>query len=199
MADIDAGTLSGIDDASASSDIENGLSAGTLAGVMDGFASATSPNGGVASADVWARDMLELVFSQPMRVEAALLDPASYTIDAETAGVAVRVEEVFSKRDPATGELKPSTTSVFFLVTEFTVGARYAITALTTLLTIVGITMKPGKTTARFYGRRTKIDDMMESRPSPYDMAPHARHRVIVEGALRELDLIGGTRNDDLP
>jgi hypothetical protein len=149
--------------------------------------------GAVARVDVMASDMLELVFSQPMRAAPALFDAANYSVSPDGDEQAVRVREAINYTDA------PTLVRVFLVVSEFTVGGRYTVTVAQQLRTTSGGVMHSGKRSAKFIGRRTKLDEAIESRSPMYSMAPGGVYRALLMAVMREDDLLGGSRRDRLP
>lgn len=147
---------------------------------------------GTLSAEVWANDLIELVFEEAMSNNANLQNPSNYSI-APTAGGASLI--ISSVRTPNT----PSATSIYLVVAGLVIGTEYTITASTSLVSAFGLALSSSANTAKFEGRLTKIDSAIKSFPSLYDMSPNSLIRNIVNAIFRQDDLLGGYRFDRLP
>jgi hypothetical protein len=147
----------------------------------------------VATVEVWAGDLIELNFGSQMANNAALQDAASYTIlsDGLVPGSisALQVQQVL-----AGNFSNPS--SIFLVVSPFTIGERYTVTVDSACVDITGVSINFSANYAKFYGRRTKIDSVLENRPNLYDIGSTAELRYVLNALIRSDDHIGGSRLD---
>jgi hypothetical protein len=86
-----------------------------------------------------------------------------------------------------------STTVVYLVVTEPTVGKTYSI-VFRSLYSITGEVVDP--ILCKFIARPTKQDAVIRTRPGFYDMTPESTLRKVMSAIARQDDLIGGSRND---
>lgn len=145
---------------------------------------AVSGSGQLLEVNVWARDLLELVFSPLMKVDTAMQNPLSYTITkVDDAGQDITVTAV-----------KPGnalTATRIFLVTTFaTPGTLYEVSVPGDLLTSLGVGMDH-ESVARFRAHRTKVDGQL-MRSTMYDTRPNAVFRQLLNAIGYEDHLIGG-------
>lgn len=149
-------------------------------------------NGAVVGADVWARDLVEVTFDQNMNNNSNLKNPVNYSITAtDPSSLVVRVESV------RTGK-SFSASSILLVVSRFTVGAEYTVVVSSAVTTTAGDSLFISENSAKFIGRNTKIDSAVTSRPAMYDTTITSRLRSILNAIMREDELIGGSRSDDL-
>lgn len=148
----------------------------------------------VKSADVWARDYLEVNFSRYMVNNTAMQSIGSYSIEPKFPSQANPVSVT---------RVRPHGTSlastVFLIITPFTVGQEYTITVSTSLITSNNINLSNILNKGKFVGRYTKIDSVLDTRPSWYDLDPDSTFRIIVNAMFRVQDLASGSRKDRLP
>jgi hypothetical protein len=141
----------------------------------------------VSEVNIFAIDLLEVVFSVEVKATALLLDPASYSVVPFSTGDAVSVLEV----RPVSG----STDRIYLVVTPFTAGAIYDVAVLETVYARDGRTLV-GSLTARIEGRRTKIDTICSTRPPLYNLGAGGVVRNILNAIGREDDRIGGSQDE---
>lgn len=146
----------------------------------------------VTSADVWARDLLEVNFSHSMKNNTDLSTASNYTVTPDTSGQAVSVLSV------QVGKNVVSTSKVYLEVTPLSQGDFYTVTVSPTIVTTDNIRIESDFSTAQLKGRRTKIDSMVLSRPKMYDTRVTSLIRKILNAIGREDDLIGGSRDDTI-
>lgn len=147
----------------------------------------------VACADVMARDLLLLTFSVPMANNAALKAKSNYTISPlDTTQIAPQVLDVLTgnTRNPQ---------QIFLVVDSFVVGQTYSIVVNSALRAVDNTQLDTDGYLAQFAGRRTKIDNIVGSRPQMYDTRPRSLLRTLLNAIGREDDIIGGSRNDRIP
>lgn len=138
--------------------------------------------------DVWAQDLIEVSFEEPMKNDDLLQAPEAYLIMPVTDGQSVTVTGV------QTGsEIAPR--KIYLIVTRFTNGKLYRI-SFQNLYGLTGAVLTP--TDCKFIGRTTKQDSMIRSRPQMLDMTPDATLRKVLQAIGRQDDLLGGSRNDRL-
>lgn len=151
-------------------------------------ASATETDPRVLAADVWARDLIEVTFSHDMLCDEALASAANYSIIPKGSEVGVDILSVNVGKNG-------STRRVFLVVSPFTVGGHYTLKVSTTnIKTTSGATIVTTANAIRFVTRRTKIDDVVESRPGMYDTSVDSVYRKLINAFARQDDLIGGNR-----
>jgi len=138
--------------------------------------------------NLWAKDTLELIFSNPIKVDAAASSVASYKVyrtieDGVVNGVAVTVTAV----RPGTSV---TTAKIYLNITQPSHGAAYAVSIVGTLVTADNVTI--GTDLAYFRGHRTKIDIRTSVGSPIYDYRPGAYMREILNALGRSDHLIGG-------
>jgi hypothetical protein len=139
------------------------------------------------SADPWAIDLIELQFNSYMNNNEDLQNPANYTITPVDDGQAVRVLGV------RTGN-RNQAWRVFLVVSPFTRGARYTVTASNSLANTNGVSLDTDNDTADFIGRKTKVDTFKEGRQHIYSLDTTSIYRNVLNGILRADEIIGGYR-----
>lgn len=140
------------------------------------------------SADVMARDLIQITFVEPMRVDALLRAIGAYSVVASEGPDPV-VIDVFVGHAAAAQV-------IWLEVDTLTPGVEYAI-QFQNLYAVTGLGVSP--TACQFIGRETKIDLVVGSRPQMYDTRLRSRYRWILNAFGREDDLIGGSRHDRFP
>lgn len=136
--------------------------------------------------DVWAQDVILVTFSQSLVNDAALKDPANFTVTARDGGIPVTVRQVQSTN-------LDHTPHIWLVISTPQSGKTYQI-ACANLFTLDGSPAAVGP--CRFIGRDTKEDSIIKSRPSMYDMRPDSVLRILLQAIGRQDDLIGGARSD---
>lgn len=136
--------------------------------------------------DVWAQNQLELDFNVNVKNDSILTNTATYTITPLGDGVPCRVLAV--RPDNVINPIK-----LYLTVSSFTVGVTYLV-SMTSINRINGDAITPDP--AKFIGRLTKQDSMIQARPGLYDISPDALHRNVLAAIGKQDDLIGGYRND---
>lgn len=140
------------------------------------------------SADVWAKDLIQITFVEPMRVDALLRAVSAYSVVASEGDDPV-VLDVFVGQDAAA--------QTVWLVVDSTIsGVQYEV-QFQNLYAVTGLGVTPSA--CEFIGRETKIDLIVDARPALYDTRPRARYRWLLNAIGREDDLIGGSRHDRFP
>lgn len=139
-------------------------------------------------ADVWASDLLAVTFVEPMKNDSVLQNPETYTVVPLDGGIPVRVIGVQTGN-----ELNPRV--IYLIVTQFSIGKLYRID-FQSLFTIEGSSV--ATVSAKFIGRQTKQDSIINSRPLMYDMSPDSTLRKVLQAIGRQDDLIGGSRKDKI-
>lgn len=141
--------------------------------------------------DVVAVDTLLLNWDRDMKRDANLLDITNYTITADAAGDPVTLIEM---RAGSTG----ISDALLLIVTAPTVGEQYTVTvdATSAIRSAADEQIDVAFNNVKFIGRRTKVDDTMNSMPQIYDNRPAAIFRNILNAIGREDDIIGGERDD---
>lgn len=166
------------------------IDGGDFGGPIYGFASSTVVDLRLLRADIYAQDLVWLEFSEPLVRNAALVNPASYTI---TGPGVTSVFEVFAGESDS-----PHPSSVLLAANGFQVGEEYTITVTGTVRSIDGSVMVPGQS-AKFIARRTAIDGIISSLPRAYRTIPGSRIRGLINAIGRQIDLTKGSRRDYLP
>jgi len=160
-----------------------------IGGGLGGPVAVTAP--AVSSCDVWAADMLEVVFDQLMANNADLNNPANYAVAADVPGSAIPV--VTAVRPHGTGP----TRRVFLQISTFDVGQKYTVSVNRAIANTDNVALGASNT-ARFVGRSTKVDNAVKSRPGFYDTSFNTNLRAVLNAVMRSDDLIGGSRKDRL-
>ena len=143
----------------------------------------------VLSTDVYAHDLIEIVFNAPMKNNATLQDVASYVI-TDTDGAQLEVEQVLTSGDVAVR-------AVYLVVAPFVTGELYTVTVSTQTRLTNGSFLSALGNQVEFIGRKTKIDSLCSTRPRMYNLTPTSLLRNILNAIGREDDLIGGNRDDE--
>ncbi len=152
---------------------------------------AAMQTGKVAYAEQVARDEILLTFAQPMVVTSLLRTPSSYAVSVVTAGAdPVLVKDVLVQDVAVVSRL-------WLVVTRPLEGAMYTVTAAELLMTGGGIALHPNHRAARFKSRVTKVDAYL-ARPI-LSKSPRSAVRNMYEAALRQCDIVGGSRDDREP
>jgi hypothetical protein len=138
----------------------------------------------VYSADVYAHDLIEVVFNAPMRNNSVLRDLDNWSV-VGTSGDTLLIEELLSGSEAAVG-------SVYLVVSPFNIGEQYTVTASTAMRLTNGNYLSILGNTETFVGRRTKVDSLCSTRPPLYNLGPNSMIRHIINAIGREDDLIGG-------
>jgi hypothetical protein len=139
----------------------------------------------LSEVNVWAADLLELVFSAPAKNNDVLRLAASYSVLAVDSGIPVRVRAV-----------RPGTaitiSRVFLVITPATLGACYDVSVIGDLRSAYdnGLT---SPVTQRIRIHRTKVDSMLSTRPNMYDLRVEAVYRNLLNAIGYQDHLIGGT------
>ena len=131
-----------------------------------------------ATADPWAQDLLEAAFPIPIKNDTLLQSVDAYTITPLDGGIPVTVLAV------QTGNAV-SAEAVYLVTTTPTVGKLYRV-EFQNLYAIDGSVVSP--IDAKFYGRPTKQDSIIQSRPSLYDMTPDSTLRKIFNAIGKQDD-----------
>ena len=139
--------------------------------------------------DVHASNELLVVFTAPVKNDAALQNAANFTVVPEFGGQAVTVRRVFTGNEI-------STEVIYLEVSNFSVGEQYIVTA-TNLVGVDGVGINLSANTARFIGRRTKVDNILASLPKVFDKRISSTIRTILAAISREDSLISDRVNVD--
>lgn len=167
-----------------------------MGGVPDLYAGASLSLATVLRADCWAADLVEVQFAQPMRNDAALLNADEYACAAIDGSEELAVRRVLVPH----AEEYPTTAQIFLVVTAFRDGVRYRVSVDTARVrSHSGLALHPDNAQADFFGRRTQIDDILDTRQPMMTGRPESNHRMMLHAILRRFDLIGGARDDRLP
>lgn len=140
------------------------------------------------SVDVWAQDLLEVTFVEPMKNDDFLQAHEAYSVVAIDGGDPIEVVGV------ATGNLI-APISIFLIVTPPSIGKRYKV-FFQNLYAVTGAVLSP--LGCEFIARPTKQDAVIQSRPEMLDMRNGALARTVYQAVARQDDLIGGSRSDRL-
>ncbi len=153
---------------------------------------ASMQTGRVAYVEQVARDEVLMTFAQPMIVSLALRSPSSYVVTAITAGAdPVVVKDVLVQGDV------PTVNRLWLVVSRPLEGSLYTVAAAEMLVTGGGSVLHPNHLSARFKSRVTKVDAYL-ARPL-LSKSTRSTVRSVYEAALRQLDIVGGSRNDREP
>jgi len=138
----------------------------------------------LSAVNVWAADLIELVFSAPAKNNAILRNPASYTILPVEGGLPVRIRFVRSG-------VSHTTLRAFLVVTPPTVGACYDVSGVGDIRSAFGNPLV-FPVTQRIRAHRTKVDSMLTTRPTMYDLRADAVYRNVMNAIGYQDHLIGG-------
>lgn len=140
-------------------------------------------------ADVLGNNLVVLYFDNEVLVNEIYLDPSSYSVTLyDGDGDDVAVIEVLPVSEPALNR-------VYLRTSYHTAGATYQVTA-------TGLTTREGGPMAgdfKFMSRRTKLDSMYSNLPAHFSNAPNSILKNILLAISLSDDIIGGSRDDDLP
>jgi len=143
----------------------------------------------VAVVKIVALDMVQIIFSEPMKNNAVLQDAASYTVTAFNPGVGVPV----TVREVRTGK-GISALSVLLVISQPTVGAVYDVTVVGNIVSLNNVALTINTKRGKY--RKTKNDSLFTTRPSMYDLRPQSVYRNVLTAIGLEDDLIGGSENE---
>lgn len=144
----------------------------------------------VENVDVLAKDELIVFFSSSVKNDANLQNPANYTVAPEFDGQAVTVKKVHTGHEVYTDV-------VYLEITAFTVGEQYQVTVSNSIVGVDGVALSASEDSARFIGRRTKVDSILASLPKAYDKRPGSVIRCLLAAVAREDDILAGSQQDD--
>jgi hypothetical protein len=133
---------------------------------------------------VWAADLIEVTFTSSVRNNGTLRSPASYTIAPHTSGNAVTIREVRAGSDVVTP-------NIFLVVTPPDIETVYDVAVIGDVRAASGDVLVP-PITGRILMHRTKIDSVLTTRTSMYDLRPAALFRSLMNAIGRQDHLIGG-------
>lgn len=137
--------------------------------------------------NVWAKDLLELVFTRPMRNDKNLKNIISYSVTPVTVGQTVTVKEVRSGPENFTSR-------VFLVVSEPEENTEYSVGVDPTLCSVDKIPLSTGVASRVFIGQHTKLDDIVSTRPQNWDTRPNTTFRNILNAIGYQDHLIGGNK-----
>lgn len=158
-----------------------------------GGASAAAPtvlNVGLAAINVFALDLIELVFDTPVKRDDVILSVSNYQMLPfdPTRAVSVEIRKV-------TADSTATIERVYVSISPFTVGEAYDFSVLNSPVNSANQTLV-GTLTRRIIGRRTKIDSLCSTRPAVWDLRSTSVLRNVLNAIGREDDLIGGNQNE---
>jgi len=143
----------------------------------------------VTAVEILAADLLSVTFSEPMKVNAAFVAAASYTVVPVSTGVSVTVKD-------AQAGAEASVTEVTLCITIPTLGVFYDVAVVGAGIrsasnqTMSSVNSKTIKT------RRTKVDSLLSKGTSNYSLKPTAVYRNILNAIGIEDDRIGGSQKE---
>lgn len=146
------------------------------------------PNDTVSLRDVnvWSTDLIELVFTKPMRNDTKLKNTGTYTIyPVVSTEQPVTVLEVRSGTENLTLQ-------VFLVVSHLGEGVDYFCSIDPTIKSIYNVQLSTGIASMRFHGQRTKLDNVLSTRPQQWDLRPGSTYRNILNAISHQDHLIGG-------
>jgi hypothetical protein len=144
----------------------------------------------IQSADVWAKDTLEITFSKDIMVDSISSSINSYIIeDLDGNEKALDAVVITNKSDTAS--------SVFITVFGLVNGIEYIVWADPRIKSSDGYSLSPMYNNKHFTPRRTKVDSIMASMPKMYNKMPTSNLRQLINIFGREFDLLAGSRSDD--
>lgn len=141
-----------------------------------------------------AEDLIRINLSEPARLDAAYLSPASYQIslrsDSPKVGEPISVQAVI----PPTGDLVVFP-YVYLKTSRHTLGAYYEVTILGSLVNSGGGSLPVAP--AAYAARITKTMNMLKSLPSHFDRREDSLVRNIITAISLQDDILGGSRSDE--
>lgn len=196
MADLDGNGYHAITQELSSGSLDSNIGGSVYPAIVEEYSFGSMQIGAVEGVEVIASDMLELRFDRPMRRTTALMEPTNYTVTPDGAGNPVAVRAVRAK-------LAATVVRVFLVVSKAaSVGETYTVTVSESLRTHQASALHSRNLTGQYIARRTKVDDMLESRPPLYrghGTAPGAVMRGLLQAIGNADDDLGGSRSDTLP
>lgn len=137
-------------------------------------------------ASLWAEDLVELVFTRNIKMDAVARDASTYQLELRSSeGRSVEVRRVLLPIDVTVSD------RVYLVVSRPTAGAVYRVHVLQSLRTPAGETHTTPASDV--IARPTKIDSIVNSRPRFYSRRPEGVHRSLLNAIGRQDDLIGGS------
>lgn len=138
----------------------------------------------LSEVNIWAADLLELVFSAPTKNNVMLRDPASYNMLPFDGGIPVTIRAVRSG-------LSVTTTRAFLVITPATQGGCYDVSVIGDVRSAYDNALQ-SPVTQRVKVHRTKVDSMLSGRPQMYDIRAEALYRNVLNAIGYQDHLIGG-------
>lgn len=139
----------------------------------------------IADAYVLGEQLLRLDFSEPVKKNDVLLDPASYTVVPAGSGVVVNPTNVYA---PIGGKVD----YVLLAMTSPTVGEEYVVD-VTNIRGANGNTVDAENSASEFTARVTKYDFAQDIQQSMYDKRPSSVMSLVLLAITGEDEKIGGT------
>ena len=137
----------------------------------------------VIELDILTADMISIEFSESMKVNDALKDPASYTV------VGVGTPDLVIKEVRVGNSIFANI--VYLVVEPISVGFFYDVRVVGAGIRSVDNQTMTAPTGEFVKARRTKIDSMLSSRPRMYDLRPKSILRNVLSALGAEDDRIG--------
>lgn len=146
----------------------------------------------VASADIIATNLIEVVFSVSMKNDAALTSVDNYTVIVSGGTVELTIKRVLSGASD-------STLAVLLEVSQPVIGTTYLVTVDRTsaIRSAADVQIGVGTDDAKVIARITKTDGMLHKYQILYDLSPGANIHSILTAIGSEDDKIGGDRDDN--
>lgn len=142
----------------------------------------------IVEADVFAHDLVEVVFNGVMKNNSVIQDVASWSVIGTTGDV-LTIEEILTGDDVGVRR-------VYLVISPFNIGEQYTVTASTDMKLTNGAALSGIGNTATFIGRKTKIDSLCSTRPTLFNLSPKSTMRHILNAIGRQDDLIGGSKDE---
>jgi len=150
------------------------------------FTPAELAQGALTSFIIYAGDMFEATFSIPLLNDDFLKTVENWVLSGSVTGN-IPVTKILSG--------KSFVTNVVYLSTSrFQVGEVITLVVNPVLYTQIGGVISATANSAALLARRTKVDSMISSRPSLYNMSNDATLRHVLTAIGYQDDLIGGNR-----
>ena len=149
------------------------------------------PQPQLSTIEVLSQDLLSVQFNEQMVNDDALQDVNNYVITPfDNLDFAVTVDEVRPGADPTTD-------IVYLYISKFTIGVWYTLQLTAdNLSSSTEETLNPSYSSARFFGRRTKIDNAIKTPTKMYNVQPKSIVREVLNAVGQEDDLIGGGKTN---
>lgn len=145
----------------------------------------------IESISIVAQDTIAINFMGDMAVTSENIKISNYTVTPLDGGIPVTGIRVLLNSGPANS-------IIYLKISQPSLGALYSVT-VNNLTTIDGAVLSGNTSSGEFIPRITKLDNMISSRKSLFDLSSGSIIREMLTAFALEDDLIGGSRKDRLP